>query len=737
MKINDISNMNGMLVKAKSFAPLGFSQRSPESVCNNAGMSGSEGILQSHDNDNEAMWLTINKPGGNNWIGFDLGCVEQLGYMFVWNFNQTKYTGSGIREAIIEYSIDGINYTELKEQGWPYRFAQADGSSSIKATNLDLEGNPPIDFAGISVRYVRITPNENMFVGNWGGYVENQHRYGLSQVRFYKYKPKASKYSYLSSKASTFDIGRGIDFVTSSCGLSDVSSKLAQHDNDPKKMWLSDIMPKQGEILFDLDGTYPLDEMHVWNYNEKGQTDAGIKNVEIFYSIDGSEWLELRGEGYPYCLSKANGTENITATNLNIDGNPPIKFYNARARFVKLRLNGGPHNGTWGCYRLYEHRYGIAKVRFYAGDGYCAEPARDFTGMLSNYNGWSGADGIFAAPVNGKEYKRTGTDVKDAETIFIFSDTFVGKVNPITRFRNTYSMVNNTAGKMKGINPATADFNFICNTSEAGYVNMLEVPKDKRYIYWLQDCVIINNSLYSFTDNVVEDLSQPEGFQFKLVGVDMIKINITNANLEIYSQKSKQTPFFTNDKYFGCCILPNSFEAELPFADGYIYIYGLMSRLPGQKSLVLARVEPECFEDFSSYTFYDGEAFSKDISDCAEICDDGASEMSITPIESGEYKGKYLYTYSPQSVNNTICCRIAETPWGPFSERISLYHITESVELGKTGASKVYCYNSKAHYHLSGENELLISSNINAMDFESHIFNADIYRPRFIRLRLL
>jgi hypothetical protein len=44
-------------------------------------------------------------------------------------------------------------------------------------------------------------------------------------------------------------------------------------------------------------------------------------------------------------------------------------------------------------------------------------------------------------------------------------------------------------------------------------------------------------------------------------------------------------------------------------------------------------------------------------------------------------------------------------------------------------------YNAKAHPHLSKTGELLISYNVNTMDFWGDFFNdADLYHPRFIKL---
>jgi len=44
-----------------------------------------------------------------------------------------------------------------------------------------------------------------------------------------------------------------------------------------------------------------------------------------------------------------------------------------------------------------------------------------------------------------------------------------------------------------------------------------------------------------------------------------------------------------------------------------------------------------------------------------------------------------------------------------------------------------FVYNAKAHPHLSGMEDLLISYNVNTSDFFELFNNADSYRPRFIR----
>ena len=127
------------------------------------------------------------KDGNNAAIRFDLGRVYALDEMWIWNYNcpDDNYrvlwwnggTACGMRELRIEYSVDGRDWDELKTEGHPFRLAKASGRQWIPATNL--ENGSPIRFNGVLARFVKLIPDPEIGVGNWGG-----EHFGLSQVRF-------------------------------------------------------------------------------------------------------------------------------------------------------------------------------------------------------------------------------------------------------------------------------------------------------------------------------------------------------------------------------------------------------------------------------------------------------------------------------------------------------------------------------------------------------------------------
>ncbi len=730
-------NNTGKMINAVASASPGYSERSPEVLTNNSGAFGDGGILQAHSNDISAMWLSVRDPRPDSWLQFDLEQPKEISCMVIWNFNQNEAVGAGLREIDIFFSSDGTEWEELITDQSPFILAKASGEACLYPTNLDDGNSSPIWFYGRTARYVKIRAAGGAGRGTWGSYIEGQYRHGLSAVRFFEYRPEAGPGSRRIFTASSPDSAERSDpsVLGSRWGMSGGDDAGALFGCDPHSMWLSKLCPDFYGILIDLEGTYPISEMYIWNYNEPGNTAAGMKNIRIFYGVCAAEMTELKGEGYPYVLSRASGEPGMAAGNLESASGKPVEFGNLRARYIRIVPAGPCGIGTWGTYNGFEQRYGLGRICIFTGEGDCFEPDHHFTSLLSNYNGWSGADGIFMVPADGVERQMTDEEAKDRRTMLVFSDTFWGEVDPVTRRRKTYQVLNNTSGEFFGNLPQLLKFN-VRTGADGKPVPFLANPGHGGYFRWLQDCCVIGGIFYAFTDNIVFNAEGIEGFQFRLTGVDMVRFDLNDEGAE---PSAVTTPLFIEEpeSYFGCAVLPNTSEAQMPFADGYVYIYGLRGTGLMTKNLLVARCRPSEIEDFSKYTFFDGKNFVTGIANAAPVCSEGGSEMSITPITSGENKGKYLMIYTESGVGSGICSRIGDTLTGPFSEKTLLYEISEPAQTERFGGKKIYSYNAKAHYHISSENSLLVSCNFNTQDFESHLHNAEIYRPRFYRLKQL
>ncbi len=137
----------------------------PEKTVDGSGLDLDDG----HSTAATDMWLSGSVPLGEAaWIQYEFDSVYALHQMRVWNHNtETEpLIGFGIKEAIVEHSLDGTDWTALDD---PQEFDRATGKAGdATATTVELRG--------VVARYVRITA-----VSNWGGLLP---QYGLSEVQF-------------------------------------------------------------------------------------------------------------------------------------------------------------------------------------------------------------------------------------------------------------------------------------------------------------------------------------------------------------------------------------------------------------------------------------------------------------------------------------------------------------------------------------------------------------------------
>lgn len=247
---------------------------------------------------------------------------------------------------------------------------------------------------------------------------------------------------------------------------------------------------------------------------------------------------------------------------------------------------------------------------------------------------------------------------------------------------------------------------------------------------WLQDGVVIGKNLYFIPIVITGDSTQPEGLQFKVLGAALFKVPIENEHILPERTTQKKAPLLIEDEtsntLFGCAIMNNSQEKDF---DGYVYIYGYKTTM-GLRELLVARVEPENFESFDDWRFYDGATWSSDLLDAAPILSHVSPEMSVSRIKSGTYKDLYLAVFTYDTDTRYVAFSHAENPWGPFQPPQKIYRTPEQ-DIFK---STTYTYNAKAHPHLSKSEDILVSYNTNTYSYAHNMSDYRIYRPRFIRL---
>src|SRR5690625_2771228 len=463
--------------------------------------------------------------------------------------------------------------------------------------------------------------------------------------------------------------------------------------------------------------------MNVWNYNQKGSEDRGLKSIQVFHSMDGEDWTELKGEGYPYQLAQGTGDAELPATNLNNDDHSPITFDGVQTQFIKIVPE--MENGNWGAANESEALYGLSEVQFIAASGTAVEPAYEWNELFSRYDGWTGADGTYSLSLDIGQEKET--------SLFLFSDTYIGNVHPVSKQRKQAGMLNNTLAMLESNkpDPTKIDFIWTSNISDMNLFTPKTPSSSNGSWYWLQDGVQIDDKLHLFPILMVDDPGGENNFKFAIGGVTMISVPLSEEGPIIEEQEQIDTPFFKElasedgNFVFGGTILDRSQDTD----DGYVYVYGYKDFVSGEKDLVVARTKSENIGVFDEYQYWDGETWSSDMLEASTLINGVSPELSVNYQNSGPYEGKYVATFSKETLSGYVAISYADSPQGPFSETESLYFVPEAHQ------DDVITYNAKAHPQLSAPDELLISYNVNAVSSNENMSNGDIYRPRWVKVR--
>jgi hypothetical protein len=97
---------------------------------------------------------------------------------------------------------------------------------------------------------------------------------------------------------------------------------------------------------YEFDQGYQLSAMRVWNYNQSGYTNRGLRNVRIDYSTDGVNFTHMGDYEWPM----ADGTGGYT---------PPINLAFDNQTIKAVVITAAETNGNWGG-----NYYGFSEVQF-------------------------------------------------------------------------------------------------------------------------------------------------------------------------------------------------------------------------------------------------------------------------------------------------------------------------------------------------------------------------------------
>ena len=699
-------------------------------LVNNSGMSGlfSPNHLHAAFNSNKATERSLvsenmYRTSSPTTITLDVGKAEALGKMFIWNYNDPSDLNSGMKQVQIQYSTNNSTWKTLGT----YTLAKCSADDNTEyggnvATNRDGE-NLPIDFGGVTARYIRIVPKSN-----WGG-----SGYGLSEVRVFRAKTRPSSNTIIYPEAFTPSTDSNAENAVNNSGMNSTSgttSNRGTHSNSAADMWRSTASAGDSLLVLNLDGTYPISSITLWNYNDPSNLGAGIKEFDVYYTSgeaaqrstkNGKEYMDFNKGSWTelgtYTLPKGTGSSGMAAS-LTID------FGGKHAQHIKIV----PKSNYGGS------GYGLSEVRVFAASGWAVEPARAWTGLFSssgsfayqgntsstpfatnnNGRGWIGGDGIMSVSLNGGQ--SSGSASSSSKTLFTFQDSFEGNFGNYRSFGMTHGygdsagfslgMRNMAYMMLQGNLPDPRNAQFYLEL-ENGKSNGHPLGNIYPGSYWLADSTVIDGAVYTIANRF---------FKLEILGSDFYKHALGSDGFVDMNQEPQKIYSNSPNNVGGC-----NYESILEEGN-YIYLFG---KKGGR--LYVSRTTKQNYKTMTGFTYWNGSSWVSNSSQARAISNyEPGNEFNVVYMSSGPFAGKYLNIFTDRSIWGTISYGVSDKITGPFTKvsgnEGKLYWATERYKVSRysyTDKNEVYeqwNYNAKAQPAISKSGELLITYHFGLKD---------------------
>jgi hypothetical protein len=337
-----------------------------------------------------------------------------------------------------------------------------------------------------------------------------------------------------------------------------------------------------------------------------------------------------------------------------------------------------------------------------------AEPAPEWNAKFAGNEGWIGGDGVYSTLLSPKR------------VLWLFGDTLLGSVKDGKRAGAT--MVNNTVGILD-LKTKDAAVRFTPQREKDRKPSALFVPADGKGWFWAQAAARVGARLFVFLPQI-QSTKEPRAFGFKHIGQWLAVVENPDDEPEQWRMKQHKLPFAEfgpdRERSWGAAVL-----ADVEF----LYVYGyddVKKQGFGKRRLTLARVPIEKVDDFAAWCFRTKDGWSERAEDTAPLADGLATELSVSRVDKG-----YVAVYTQDGIGDRIVGRFADAPEGPWSAPLLLYKCPEMA-----GDMGLFCYAAKAHPWAARGNELLVSYCVNSFDFARLFREAEVYRPKFVRVVL-
>jgi hypothetical protein len=298
----------------------------------------------------------------------------------------------------------------------------------------------------------------------------------------------------------------------------------------------------------------------------------------------------------------------------------------------------------------------------------------------------------------------------DGRTVWIFGDTFLGTVNPDnTRGKMTPIFIRNSLVIQNGdsiitMHQGTPEHpaSFVIPPPEAPGGQRLS---EDSVWFWPNNGFVENNRLKLFLSEIIQADTGMWGFRW--TGTWLASYSLP----DITEEEIIPVPYsLENQVHYGIAILEEK---------NYTYVYGRKDSKPHVARFAAGDVS-------GPWEFYTGTGWSSGPMASVPMSDiDVSEQFSVMKI-----KNKYiLVTQTGYFLSPEIYSFTSDNPYSGWNQKTLLY-ITPIPE----GNKNLFTYNAMAHPQFTKDGKLLISYNTNSIILEDHFRDADIYRPRFIRV---
>jgi hypothetical protein len=319
--------------------------------------------------------------------------------------------------------------------------------------------------------------------------------------------------------------------------------------------------------------------------------------------------------------------------------------------------------------------------------------------------GWSGADSTYSVAL------------PDGRTAWLFSDTFLGKVDQDHTRPADVPFIHNSivvehGGRRSTLHGGTPERpeSLIGPTPPGPPTDPANVNP---YWYWSGDGIVAGGKLRVFYLKFVTTGSGQWDFRWDSTAI--ATFSLPDLRLESLTPTYGQWGAGTHDVTWGAGLLRDGRD---------IYVYGVED-LGLVKYMHLARARGG--DLMGSWEFWTGSGWSSDPDASARLMDGVSNEYSVTKVGDDQY---VLITFDTNVLfGKEIVAYIADRPTGPFTRR---QHVWDAPEVG----GNIFAYNAHAHPVNGHSGKLLVSYNVNSFVVQDVYDDVRNYRPRFLEVRL-